>query len=409
LLIAEQRASSIPTSVPGAHRPRWVAACLLLAGAVSAGAIVLAIATGLLGGTHSRAANRLRSQGTGDRGFGSLSASSSRRRPASASFRFFAPSSFWNAPLPTDAPLDPTSPTLIAAFAQEAADEAPEDRLNVNTTAYSVPIYTVPSNQARVRVRLDKGPGSASNPLQRAWRAVPLPADAQPAKGTDKHLVVWQPSTDEMWEFWAFEDTATGPLAKWGGAMRRVSHNPGVYDASAWRRTLVGRRAWRADTRAWGATGTSLPAVGGLITLEDLEKGKIEHALAMAVPNARAGQWASPAHRADGTSTEPTSLPEGAHLRLDPHLDLESLHLGHFVYMLAEAAQRYGIVIRDRSPNIVLYAQDPTPTATNPYTAPSGYFEGKCACKLLTTFPWSDLQVLKMTLHSRRGPRGSSR
>jgi hypothetical protein len=139
----------------------------------------------------------------------------------------------------------------------------------------------------------------------------------------------------------------------------------------------------------------------GLITLEELEKGKIEHALAMAVPNARAKEWTLPAHRSDGSSTEPTSLPEGAHLRLDPKLNLSSLNLGHFVLMLAEAAQRYGIVVRDRSPNIVLYGQDPTPTGTNPYTAPGGYLEGKCACKLLASFPWSHLQLLKMELRTK--------
>jgi hypothetical protein len=290
---------------------------------------------------------------------------------------------------------------LMNAFNQIVAKEAPNNQLNLNTTAYSVPIYTVPANQPTVKVTLNKGTWSSVNPLQTAWEAVPLPAGAQPAKGTDKHLVVWQPSTGKMWEFWAFENTATGPVAKWGGAMQSVSTNPGVYNTAAWPQLLSNLATWEADVNGWGATGTSLPAVGGLITLEDLEKGKIEHALAMAVPNARYKEWALPAHRADGASTEATSLPEGAHLRLDPSLNLTALKLPHLIFLMAEAAQRYGIVVRDRSPNIVFYGQDPTPTGTNPYTAPGGYYEGKCVCKLLSAFPWSHLQLLRMELHSK--------
>jgi hypothetical protein len=37
--------------------------------------------------------------------------------------------------------------------------------------------------------------------------------------------------------------------------------------------------------------------------------------------------------------------------------------------MIAEAAQRYGFVVRDGAPNLSIYAQDPTPTGTNPNAA----------------------------------------
>ncbi len=317
----------------------------------------------------------------------------------SAPFRFFSETSIWNTSVPTNAVLDPNSTAIMSALNRVVAHEEPNNGLNVNTTAWSVPIYTVPANQPTVKVTLNKGPRSSSNPLQSAWEAVPLPAGALPAKGTDKHLVVWQPSTNTMWEFWGFENTPTGPTAQWGGAMQNASGNPGAYNPLAWPRLINNVAAWEADVDNWGATASSLPVVGGLITLEDLEQGQINHALAIAVPNTRVGVWASPAQRTDGTSTELSSLPEGAHLRLDPYLNLQALKLPHFVLMLAEAAQRYGIVVRDRAPNITFYAQDPTPTGVNPYIGPTGYFEGKCACKLLTSFPWNHLQLLKMELH----------
>ena len=68
--------------------------------------------------------------------------------------------------------------------------------------------------------------------------------------------------------------------------------------------------------------------------------------------------------------------------------------------MIAKAAQRYGIFVTDGSSDIEIYAQDPTPTGTNPYTGPNGYFEGQHPDQLLASFPWKELELLKMELHS---------
>lgn len=318
------------------------------------------------------------------------------RQRSTAPFRFFSATSFWNKSLPADAPLDPSSAAMVGAFDEEiAAEESVKSGPWINATYYSVPIYTVPAGQPVVKVTLEDA--SRSPALQSAWHSVPLPPDAEPAAGGDKHLVVWQPSTDRLWEFWHLEMTAAGWNASWGGAMRHVLSSPGVYT----------RRAWPGARSFWGASGTSLSIVGGLITLEDLEKGQINHALAMAVPNVRIGVYASPAERSDGESTEPLSLPEGAHLRLDPSLDLAALHLPRLTLMIAEAAQRYGIFIRDKGAEVAFYAQDPIPTGTEPYAGAHGYFEGQYPEQVLASFPWSHLQVLKMELHQTKVRRAS--
>ena len=62
--------------------------------------------------------------------------------------------------------------------------------------------------------------------------------------------------------------------------------------------------------------------------------------------------------------------------------------------------EQVGIVVRDHTANVSFYAQDPTPTGTNPYAGPHGYFEGKTPGQLLASFPWSHLQLFKMELHS---------
>jgi hypothetical protein len=303
--------------------------------------------------------------------------------------RFFSDTSVWNEPLARDAPEDPASAAAVAALSSEVALELRANRGPwISTRSWSVPIYTVPASQPTVTVRIVDNWVEPS--LQSAWSSVPLPADALPARGTDRHLVVWQPGTDRMWEFWRIFHLQSGWQAAWGGAIQNASTSSGVFGPDAW----PGAEPW------WGATASSLPLVGGLITLADLRRGRIEHALSIALPKIRAGVFASPAGRDDGTSPDPTSLPEGARLRLDPRLNLDSLDLPPLTRMIAEAAQRYGIFVRDTGGDISFYAQDPTGTATEPYSGRHGYFEGKYPDQLLSSFPWADLEVMKMELHA---------
>jgi hypothetical protein len=311
-------------------------------------------------------------------------------------FRFFSPTSFWNTPVPRDEETDPRSATLVSALTAEAADEeASEDGPWISTRRFSVPIYRVPAEQSRAPVRLAGHP--ADDALRAAWRRVPLPLGALPAAGTDKHLVVWQPHADRLWEFWRLGRTGDGWVADWGGAIDDVGASPGVYN----------RRAWPGSEPWWGASASSLSIAGGLITFADLEAGEINHALAISLPEIRAGVYALPARRSDGESTNPLALPEGAHLQLDPRLDVATLGLPPLTRMIAEAAQRYGVFVRDGAGDVTFYAQDPTPTGADPYAEPGGWFEGLTPIELLSPFPWDRLRVLKMRL--RPDPRGGAR
>jgi hypothetical protein len=302
-------------------------------------------------------------------------------------FRFFSPHGFWNAPIAGSGTVDPASAPIVRALGEEVAREQRQEVGPwINTTSYNVPIYVVPRKQPVIHVHLASP--YAEPALRRAWRAVPLPPGAQPAPGNDAHLVVWQPSTDFMWEFWHLRQTETGWQAGWGGAMESVSANPGVYTPAA----------WPSATTFWGASASSLSIAGGLITLEDLEKGWINHALAMSVPDVRAGVYSLPARRTDGASNDPLSLPEGAHLRLSPNLDLAALNLPPVTLMLAEAAQRYGIFVRDGAKTVSFYAQAPKSPSHDPYAGSAGYFGGESARQLLAPFPWGSLELLQMKL-----------
>ena len=106
----------------------------------------------------------------------------------------FAPTSFWNAPLAADAPLDAKSATWVTELRRQLATTNPW----INTTTYSTPVYTVPAGQPTVRVTLD----TTRAPLQQAFEQVPIPDDAGPPPAATRTSSSGSRARDTMWEFW---------------------------------------------------------------------------------------------------------------------------------------------------------------------------------------------------------------
>jgi hypothetical protein len=301
--------------------------------------------------------------------------------------RFFASDSVWNTPLAPDAPIDVTSPQRMTAFRADISRQI-QQRIGpwIEDRSNSTPIYVVGPDVPLSPVRIDKGGSVLRKPLA----GVPIPPNAKAAHGVDAHMTIYQPSTDTMWEFWHMARDARGWHAGWGGGMRRVSESPGYYTPAAWE-GLPDTMGWN-----WGSTASSLPIAAGMATLAELRRGRIDHALAINVPAPCADVFAWPAQRTDGTSREVACLPEGARLRLDPALDISKLHLPPVTRMLAEAAQRYGMIVRDRTKHATtFFAEDPTPTGQDPYRGPGGLYGGLTARQLITPFPWGSVQMLE--------------
>ena len=292
--------------------------------------------------------------------------------PACASCPFAA-GSFWNAPLAAGAPVDARSAVWVAELRRQLSTTNPW----INTTTYSTPVYTVPAGQPTVRVTLDASDAA----LQQAWSQVPIPAGAKPASGSDAHMVVWQPATDTMWEFWLASLKADGWHARWGGRMTGVSKSPGYFTA---------------PNPGWGATATSLPLLGGLMRTSELQAGRIDHALAFAIPHTKLWKsWSWPAQRSDGDTDSADAIPEGARFRLPADLDIDALKLPPVTAAIAKAVQRYGMVLRDKSGAVSFYAE--APTGADPYPALFKTYPNL----LFATFPWDRLQALRTDM---RGP-----
>ncbi|MFL5826340.1 MAG: hypothetical protein ACJ76V_07435 [Thermoleophilaceae bacterium] len=308
---------------------------------------------------------------------------------ARADDRPFSPTGVWNTPLSSAAVLDANSAGLSAELLRQRTTYG----LWINTRSYSAPVYQVPAGAPTQSVYLDTPSAMYTNAtdaanLRSQLSAVPIPANAVHAAGSDRHMVIWQKSTDTMWELWlAYKvpDEVTpwgtnnipGWHAAWGARIDHVSQNPGI------------------NSKPFGATASGLPLMGGMITLADLQKGSIDHALSMALPNTAAGTYAWPANRTDGAWTGVNAIPEGTRFRLNPALDLSKVTLSPMARMIAKAMQTYGVIVRDRSSSVVLYGEDPTPTMLlgnpNPYVAAYG---GLSSDAILAQIPWASLQAV---------------
>jgi hypothetical protein len=281
----------------------------------------------------------------------------------------FGPNSVWTAPLARSAPLASRTSAMVRELARQTTLSG---GAWIDTSQWSSPFYTVPAGQPRVRVALD----DYSPALQADFESVPLPDDALPARGTDAHLALHQPGTDTYWEFWGLARRSDGWHARWGGKIAHVSTSPGYFPYP------------------FGSTATGLPLAGGLIRLDELRAGRIDHALAVNIPEPEANTFAWPASRTDGTATGPAAIPEGTRFRLDPNLDIDALGLPRVTTVMARAAQQYGIVVTDRGGSVAFKAEDPAQFGSNPYPA---LFGGRAPDELLSRFPWQRLQVVRAT------------
>jgi hypothetical protein len=249
----------------------------------------------------------------------------------------------------------------------------------INTVRYSPTLYTVSATQPAAQVtQWDcQHKGYLDRSLAAQWASVPIPPDAIVGNDNDAQLVVWQPSTDTVWEFWKARKVNGLWQACWGGRLSSASSSEGVFPAP------------------YGAAASGISLLGGLITLDELRSGHIDHAIAMSLPLTRRGVIVSPANRTDGWSSDPDAVAEGTRLRLDPALDLSTLHLTPVGQMIATAIQRYGVVIRDTSGSVTVYVENPSPYMTNGRPNPyAEFFKGVPTYALLKGVPWDRLQAV---------------
>jgi len=292
----------------------------------------------------------------------------------------FSPDSFWYRPIPADAPLHTNSAAFVQEFLRQK--KAYYGTVSINTLEYASPVYVVGPDTPIVRVtEWDCQNKKFKDPnLAKQWEAVPIPSYAEPADGTDAEMTIYQPSTDTIWEFWQARKTNGQWQACWGGQLRNASKSDGIFP------------------NRYGTTATSLPFLGGQITVEELRRGEINHVMGIALVDTEHWNIFSwPATRSDGWNPKkaPNRIPEGLRFRLDPSVEVDKLNLPRVGKIIAKAAQKYGFVVWDKAGAISLRAENPKSYTLRGQPDPyPELFEGKPAWAILQNFPWDKLQFL---------------
>lgn len=292
----------------------------------------------------------------------------------------FAPSSFWYQPIPAAVALNPNSQNYVSEFLRQKATYY--QTVGLNTWSYASPVYipAAATTKAPVAFWDCQHKGYVPAGLADAWAAVPVPAYAQAASGSDSEMTIYQPTSDALWEFWQAKSNGTQWSACWGGKMANVSTSSGIWPLP------------------FGATATGLPFIGGQITAEELQRGEIRHVIGIALVDAeQSGIVSWPANRSDGQNpaSMPNRIPEGTRFRLDPSVNVDALPIHPVGRIIARAAQKYGFVVWDRAGALTLRMQNPKSYTAmglpEPYAA---LFNGTPTYAILNNIPWDRLQFL---------------
>lgn len=289
--------------------------------------------------------------------------------------------SFWYNQIPTDVTLNTNSANLTDTFVAQVGSG-----VGTNIYSYTAPLWnpgsSVPSLAVTAFDCFDQGfiypPG-----LPAAWDSVPFPQYAGPSAGTDSEMILYDVTTDTLYEFWQLFNVASGWEACAGGSTSGMSTNPGYWSGG------------------YGITATGLNYSGGQIRVAELQAGAINHVMGLA-PTATETYtiFSWPAQRSDGYNPDglPNQIPEGLRCRLDPTINVPGLGLNPLATTIAYAAQTYGFVVWDKTSSTPSIRFENAASYTSlglddPYPA---LLNGIEPYAILDGFPWSSLQWMPM-------------
>jgi hypothetical protein len=172
---------------------------------------------------------------------------------------------------------------------------------------------------------------------------VRIPVGATTTEGTDKHMGVIAPDGVTAYEFYK---------------MTQV-------DSMNWTTTRVTVTNLRGDgSKGSRASNTSIFA--GLVRSHELRAGKIEHALAIGIPDSMLKMgfvWPALAQDSDGPSLYSGTIPMGSLVAIPPSVDIDAMNLTPEGEALGRALQDYGAYVALRAGTVAVFCElscDPT-------------------------------------------------
>ncbi len=278
-------------------------------------------------------------------------------------WRPFSDDSPWNVPIGSNPAIDPNSDAMIASLEASANGGG----FWINLEEWTIPVYHADDDTPVYDVPCDNdwevcGPSFGSD--------VPIPYGAMPDPSSDGHMAVVDLSRDLSWDMFRARQYDWAWVVEWGYLFDLTSdgvHPDGIGSARA----------------------AGFPLLAGLVRMEEIQRGYINHALVMAYETPRSGVYVYPASTVYGASGDENSIPMGGRLQLDPTIDVEALELSDAAKVIARALQEYGVYLGDYAGSLVLYGE-------GLYGKPGQSWEGILEEDDLTAIPWYDFRVLEL-------------
>jgi len=252
---------------------------------------------------------------------------------------------------------------------------------DINYDDYAVAIAAAGSQDASVYLCDYKGQLGWTNPklpirdaggpvIVRAPAGTVRPAGPEDTDA-DGHLVLYDVETGIEYDYWQATTVRTAPCQSLGGGRQGT------------RVLETGTVDW-FDVRGPGANpatyfsarATGVPLLAGLILPEDVTRGRIDHALAVAVPGLRnlspdhweplESDWFSPTSttETDYYSTDPHAMAAGQRLHIreslvdDEGQPLDESTLAPITRLFIETMRTYGAYVIDNAGGFTFYAED---------------------------------------------------
>lgn len=247
---------------------------------------------------------------------------------------------------------------------QRIADEVARTNAFVNTEVFTPAVYhdwtTACGQDQSVYLHQTSDP-DAQWPYEWSWPpdtlvqrmehdGVPLPCYFEPSAGSDQEAVLfWHGNKAhgerDYYEFWGAHwkrryDGTYGWSTRWGAAVD--NEELGTDPASGARYFHDGQ----------GTQASGIAFFPGVITVQDLEQGEIDHVVALQVPEACG--WEDlryPAQRTDGWGSMQTNewcVPYGTRLKLPATAEAPEW-ASRFVHILVQAAKTHGLIVTDQT------------------------------------------------------------
>jgi hypothetical protein len=280
--------------------------------------------------------------------------------------RLYSDSAFINQPVSASPSLDPNS----SAIASEAITRYASGANLVNNADWGIPVVSADAQSSTYDV------GCQYYWCEQDFGQLHIPADAEPSSGSDGHMVVLQPNGDEL-DMWVGQHTSQG----WSAGERWVESA----DGPAANCTVL--------YQCGGANAANFALGAGLVRPEEIAQGHIDHALAITTPDTRQGYIACPAINGDGTHPSPDALPIGAHVQLDPSINVAKLNVPAWQKVIATALQRYGAYVTDTGGSLGVYAQSNQGRSYDAW-AKAGV---SAQSPSLAGLPWNKVRILELT------------